>query len=66
MTKNEKIRNEVRALSAKELSIFREWFVAFDTAAWDRQIEADIVAGKLDTLANEALADHAAGRSREL
>ena len=66
MTKNEKIRNEVRALSAKALSIFPEWFVAFDTAAWDRQIEADIVAGKLDTLANEALADHAAGRSREL
>jgi hypothetical protein len=66
MTKNEKIRNEVRALSAKELSTFREWFVAFDAAAWDRQIEADIVAGKLDTLANEALADHAAGRSREL
>ncbi len=66
MTRIKKIENEVRELTAKELSAFREWFAGFDAAAWDRQIEKDIAAGKLDTLANKALADHAAGRSREL
>jgi len=34
--------------------------------AWDQQIEADAKAGKLDALADEALADHRAGRSRKL
>jgi hypothetical protein len=31
--------------------------------AWDRQIEQDIVAGKLDDLAAEAIAEHRAGQS---
>jgi hypothetical protein len=39
---------------------------AFDAAAWDRQWEDDAGAGKLDGLAEKALADHRAGRSREL
>jgi len=42
------------------------WFAEFDAAAWDRQLELDVKAGKLDTLADEALRDHAAGKSTEL
>jgi hypothetical protein len=34
--------------------------------AWDRQMEADAKAGKLDGLAEKAKADHRAGRSRAL
>ncbi len=34
--------------------------------AWDRQIEADMQAGRLDRLADQALADFAQGRSTEL
>ena len=34
--------------------------------AWDRQFEADVKAGKLDTLAERALRDHRAGRSTRL
>lgn len=33
---------------------------------WDRRIEEDIDAGRLDELADEALADHRSGRSRDL
>lgn len=66
MTKIEKLEREIRSLSATELTSFRKWFAAFDAANWDRQIEADADAGKLDSVAGEALADHQAGRSRKL
>jgi hypothetical protein len=66
MTKVEKLEHEIKSLSAQELTSFREWFAAFDAAAWDRQIEEDAKAGKLDSLADAAEADHRAGRSRKL
>jgi hypothetical protein len=66
MTKIEKLEHEVRDLTPNELAQFREWFAAFDAAEWDRQFEADVKAGKLDTLADAALADHRAGRSQKL
>jgi hypothetical protein len=37
-----------------------------DWAEWDRQIERDSAAGKLDGLMKRALADHAAGKSRPI
>lgn len=66
MTKVEQIEKEVRQLSEKELASFRAWFSDFDAARWDTQLESDAAAGRLDSLAEAALADHAAGRSREL
>lgn len=66
MTKIEKLESEIKSLSAKELANFREWFAEYDAVQWDRQIEADAANGKLDGLADAALADHAAGRSRKL
>jgi len=66
MSKVEKIEQEVRQLSARELASFRAWFSEFDAANWDQQFEADVSAGRLDALADAALADHAAGRSRKL
>ena len=66
MTKIEKLEREIRELSAKELSTFRRWFAEFDSADWDEQLERDAAAGKLDGLADAALADHHAGRSRKL
>jgi hypothetical protein len=41
----ENIERQIEALSAEELAQFRAWFVEFDWAAWDRQLEADIQAG---------------------
>ncbi|MGE5851323.1 MAG: hypothetical protein ACM362_14445 [Candidatus Methylomirabilota bacterium] len=66
MEKVKKIEREVQELSPEELASFRQWFAAFDAEAWDRQFEADVRAGKLDSLAERALRDHAAGKSTKL
>ena len=60
------IERQIEALSPEELAQFRAWFLEFDWAAWDRQLEADIQAGKLDRLAQEARRDHAAGKTTPL
>ncbi len=52
----------LKELSPKGLTAFCRWFTKFDAEAWDRQFKADIKAGKLDSLAERALRDHAAGR----
>ena len=66
MTKIESLERQIRGLSPQELAEFRRWFAAFDAAVWDAQLEADAAAGKLDALADAAIADHRAGRSRKL
>ncbi len=65
MSKLEALEKRVSALSAEELAEFRRWFAEFDAAAWDRQIARDVKAGKLDTLADEALSDHVGDKSTE-
>ena len=66
MTTAEEIEKAVEQLAPRELARFRAWFEAFDARRFDAAIEQDARAGKLDTLADEALAEHRAGRSREL
>ncbi len=53
----EEIEDAVRKLSSEGLAAFRAWFAQLDSAAWDRQIEEDVAAGRLDALAGEALRD---------
>ena len=66
MTKVEKIEQDIRKLDRKELLAFRRWFREYDSDEWDRQIEEDVRAGKLDKLAEKALAEHRAGKSKEI
>ena len=66
MSKVNEAERLVAGFTAGELTDFRRWFTAFDAEAWDRQIERDVAAGKLDSLAERALAAHAAGRSTKL
>ena len=66
MSNVENIETRIKELSPEELTAFREWFIKFDAEAWDRQFEADAKAGKLDSLAERALRDHAAGQSTKL
>jgi hypothetical protein len=66
MTTNEEIEKAIERLPPGELARFRAWFEAFDAAQFDAAIERDARDGKLDALADEALAAHWAGRSREL
>ena len=56
------IEDAVSRLSGPELAAFRTWFLEFDSAAWDRQIEEDAASGRLDALADEASRDLSAGR----
>jgi hypothetical protein len=60
------IEAAVRELSPSDLSSFRKWFQEFDAEAWDRQMEQDIQAGKLDALGEEALKDLREGRCTDL
>ena len=62
MSTIEEIGDAVRRLSPTELAQFRAWFAEFDVAAWDRQIEQDVAAGRLDALADGALDDLRQGR----
>jgi len=56
----------VAQLSAAELTAFARWFEEHLADAWDRRIEADIRAGRLDEAGRRADADFEAGRCQPL
>ena len=62
----EKLELLIKSLSPEELAKFREWFAEFDAQVWDRQIQSDAAAGKLDRLIDESMADHRADKTRPL
>ena len=62
----QEIEAAVSQLPPEQLSRFAAWFDEFRSDEWDRQIEADADAGRLDHLVLEAEADVAAGRVRPL
>ena len=64
MTKLKELERDTAALSEEELSEFRRWNAECDARVRDRELEGDVRAGGLDQLAEEALADYRAGRSR--
>ncbi|MGH6796809.1 MAG: hypothetical protein ACREDI_00285 [Roseiarcus sp.] len=66
MTTVEDIENALIQLAPDQLAEFRAWFEAFDAARFDERVEQDAKAGRLDRLAEQALADFRAGRAREL
>jgi len=66
VSKVEKIEQEVQALSPAEFAECRAWFHEYDWAAWDRQLERDVQAGRLEGLAEKALRDHAAAKTTPL
>lgn len=53
-------------LSPDEFRQLSEWFFELDNQPWDQQLEKDVAEGKLEDLAQEALADFEAGRYREI
>ena len=62
----EDIEKEITELPQDQLKRFRAWYEKFDSDAWDEQLETDINSGKLDTFADKAIVDHAAGKSKKL
>lgn len=66
MGKIEHITEQVEALEGEDFKAFEAWFDELKADRWDRQIETDAKAGRLDRLAEEALAHHRAGRTTPL
>jgi hypothetical protein len=66
MSTVQEIEDAICKLPPEDLAALRAWFVEFDAAAWDRQFEQDIAAGRLDELAEEALRDLREGRCTDL
>ena len=51
------IEKAIKELPPGELEKFRAWFTEFNAAEWDRRLAEDVAAGRLDSLAEEAVAD---------
>jgi hypothetical protein len=66
MSSIQEIEQAIRQLSSEDLAAFRTWFIEFDASLWDSQLENDVVAGRLDKLADEALLDLREGRCTDL
>lgn len=66
MSELEELERKIRNLPAEDLAKFRAWFIEFDHLIWDKQIEADAKAGRLEGLVSEASADYRAGKTREI
>jgi hypothetical protein len=62
----EELKAAVAQLPTEELNRFSRWFEEFLSDAWDRRIEADILAGRLDAAGRRADEDFEAGRCTPL
>jgi hypothetical protein len=62
----EDLEKAVSHLSGAEFVRFREWFEEFAADQWDRQIEADIRAGRFDAAAKRADEAFESGRCTPL
>jgi hypothetical protein len=66
MTTVEAITAAIAKLSPDQVAQIRAWLDERAEAQWDAQIEEDVRTGRLDSLADRALAEHRAGRTRAL
>jgi hypothetical protein len=62
----EQIEAAILQLPPDEYQKLLEWFEELDNQRWDKQLEKDIADGKLEDLAQEAIADFEAGHYREI
>jgi hypothetical protein len=62
----EELQAAVAQLPAEELDRFSQWFEEFLAEQWDQQIEADILAGRLDAAGRRADEEFEAGRCTPL
>jgi hypothetical protein len=56
----------VTKLSPEELASFVNWLEEYAADQWDRQIEADIHAGRFDAAGKRAVSDYESGRCTPL
>lgn len=66
MTTVKEIEKAILNLSESDFKQLRNWLLELDYQQWDKEIEEDIINGKLDQIAKEALADFEAGDYQEI
>lgn len=66
MIQVEILEQQIAELDDASFSKLRNWRIEFDQSRWDKKLEEDSNAGKLDFLINAALAEHEAGLTRDL
>ncbi len=66
MSNLEQIESAILSLPSEDFEKLRLWFFDLDYERWDEQLERDIVDGKLEELAREAIAEFQAGHCREI
>jgi hypothetical protein len=66
MSTLEQIEAAILTLPSAEFQRLKQWFADVDYQRWDEQLEQDIADGKLDALAEEAIAEFKAGHCREI
>ena len=66
MASIEEIKSAIETLSPSEFVRLRNWLLEKDWHDWDRQIDADSKAGKLDFLIDEAAREKANGTLKDL
>ena len=62
----EQIEAAILQLSPDQFHQLLEWFLELDHQRWDEQLERDIADGKLEALAEEAIADFETGSYRAI
>lgn len=62
----QELESAVMQLSSEDLAAFARWFEEYLADEWDRQIEGDIRAGKLDEAGRHADAEFEQGRYTQL
>mgnify|MGYP001617223212 CR=1 FL=1 len=66
MSKVNDLKTEIEKLPREEFTELVRWLSEKDWERWDREIEADSQAGKLDFLVREALGEKAKGSLKDL
>ena len=62
----DELQAAISHLSTDELERLSRWFEEFPSDQWDRRIEADILAGRLESAGRRADEDFEAGRCTPL
>lgn len=66
MSSLEQIEAAILTLPLEEFHRLKQWLLEIDYQRWDEQLEQDIAEGKLDALADEAIAQFQASDCREI
>jgi hypothetical protein len=66
MSHVEELESKILELPKQDFALLRNWLFELDDSQWDKQIESDLKAGKLNQLINNAKTEMAAGTAAKL